>query len=89
MGKKKPASLGEHDHIVTAWAEHCEGPGWSNRLVSVLVRNAADGKHRVVYLQPEEQSEEMWTLFDIAATVSKEMTGAAARLLNARADGTG
>lgn len=27
-----------NEHVVTAWCERCRGPGWSNRLVWVLLR---------------------------------------------------
>lgn len=72
--------LGEHDHIVGAWAEAPSGPGWSNRLVWVCIRSAWDGSHRVEALQPEEQSEEILSAFGVLLASSSLLLGAVRRL---------
>jgi len=51
--------LGEHDVVVTAWAEHCQGPGWANFPICVLIRDRWDGKLRIEYIQPEHQTKEL------------------------------
>ncbi len=60
------------DRIVTAWAERCHGPGWSNPIVWLLVRDAA-GKLRIDGVQPNEQSEGMLTLHGVAAKMHETM----------------
>ena len=64
--------LTEDESIVTAWGERCSGPGWSNRLVWILVREGS-GKLRIDCLQPEEQSPSLSTLLDISHEVSRTM----------------
>jgi hypothetical protein len=67
-----PKWLGKHDNIVAAYAEIASGPGWSNTLVWCVVRDG-DKKVRLEALQPEEQSAEVRTLFDISAVVHGKM----------------
>jgi len=69
MTKLKP-----HETIVTAWAEHCYGPGWANAPVWVIVRDG-NGNLRQEVIQPDEQSAEMVELHGIDAIVSSKMTG--------------
>ena len=68
-------TLSEHETIRASWAESCSGPGWSNRLIWVLIYEVTTGRHRVEALQPEEQSREIRTLFLPAAALSEELTG--------------
>ena len=59
----KPIKLSAHERVIAVVPESCSGPGWSNRLVSVHIVDYAEGKHRVVYLQPSEQPMEMLLSF--------------------------
>jgi len=76
----KEALLNEGDRIVTAYAEHADGPGWSNRPLYIIVRNQS-GELREECLQPEEQGAEVAAFYDIAAVVNKEVVGAVRRKL--------
>ena len=49
--------------IVTAWAEKCRGPGWSNRPIWYL--HYVSGVPTVDAIQPQDQTEEMHRLFNI------------------------
>lgn len=69
--------LGEHDVVITAYAEPAVGPGWANQPVWVVVRSRLDGTIRQICLQPFEQSAEMLYLYSISAAVHAAMTGAA------------
>jgi hypothetical protein len=60
-------------HILTAWAEHCGGPGWRNTVVWVLVQTAL-GELRLDSLQPHELTKELSALVDVSATVADCMT---------------
>ena len=62
------------DKPVTAWAERSSGPGWSNTLLWVIVRDQS-GKLREECLQPEEQSRAVFTLYDTAAALHKALMG--------------
>jgi hypothetical protein len=62
-------------HVVAAWAEHASGPGWSNRLVNVLYRDG-NGMLTIERLQPDQQTADMSTLFDVSATVTLSMIAA-------------
>lgn len=55
--------LTKYEHVVAVVPESCEGPGWSNRVIWVFVRDG-DGKLRMEALQPEEQTETMYLMFD-------------------------
>jgi hypothetical protein len=66
-------NLGPDDQVVGAWAEAPTGPGWSNRVVLVCIRNGLDGSHRVDALQPEEQTPEIAVLFRTACAVSEDL----------------
>lgn len=72
--------LNEDDRVVTAWAENASGPGWSNEIIWVLVRERG-GKLREVAIQPEERSNGLALLHNISATVSQEMVWAVQALL--------
>ena len=67
------------DAIVTAYAEHCSGPGWSNSPVWVIVRDL-QGNLRQECIQMRDQTAEMRVLFDssVAAHVGMcELVGKA------------
>ena len=71
-------ALNDGDRIVTAWAEHATGPGWSNQLVWVLVRERTGGL-REEAIQPEDQTTEMQTLFWVCEAATKALTAAVER----------
>ena len=75
--------LAEGEHVVTAWAEYANGPGWSNSPVLVLVRNQSH-VYRVEYIQPEDQSEGMATLYGVSAATSGAMVRAVESLLRSK-----
>ena len=64
------------DQIVTAWSEGFSGPGWSNRLVLVIVRDTMTGKLREESLQPSEQTDAMHILAAISEAMHGEMVAA-------------
>ena len=61
-------TLADDETIITAYATHESGPGWSNEPVWFIVRDGR-GNLREECLQPDEQSYEMRLLFRIAAAV--------------------
>jgi hypothetical protein len=65
-------------HIVAAWADPACGPGWSNRPIYVLVQDE-NTQVRLEALQPNEQTEELLTLYNISAEVHEAMAGAVRR----------
>lgn len=73
--------LPEFDRIVCAYARKASGPGWSNRPVWVVVEDRRTGKMREECIQPDQQSEELLRLYDIAHEVDCAMYAAAKRLL--------
>jgi hypothetical protein len=70
-------TLGEHENIIGAWAENPSGPGWSNQLIWVCIRDSWDGKFRVGAFQPEEFSSEMNHIFKIGVSASNALLSAA------------
>lgn len=73
---KKALSLGEHDHVVSAYAESASGPGWGNQPIWVVVRSGLDGSHRLECIQPADQTPEMATLYAVSAAAHGAMTTA-------------
>lgn len=70
-------TLGKHDHILTAYAERANGPGWANAPVWVIVRSQLDGSLRQECLQPDEQTSDMQTLYRVSEAAHVAMTAAA------------
>ena len=66
--------------IVTAFAQPASGPGWSNRPVWIVIRRR-DGTFRTESLQPNEQGEEIVTLYKVSAAANDAMTAAVRRQL--------
>jgi hypothetical protein len=69
------------DEILTAYAEHAKGPGWSNDVLWVIVRRFEPmgfGGWRLFLeaIQPEEHNDEIRTLFNISAALNKEIVEA-------------
>jgi hypothetical protein len=61
--------------LVVAWAETARLPGGSrNWLVWRLWRHN-NGRMEVDALQPEEQTEQMRVLFNVASVATEELTG--------------
>jgi len=67
------------DTIVTAFADRCSGPGWSNSPVLVVVRDEKQ-KLRMEYLQPREQSGEIAALYDTSQAAHRAMVRAVERM---------
>jgi len=72
----KRITLHPGDYIVAVVPEVCSGPGWNNRLVSVIISNSGTNRIRAEYLQPDEQSAAMAILFDPAATMHRALVDA-------------
>jgi hypothetical protein len=70
--RRRALAITERHSIVTAWAERASGPGWSNALVWVIVRDG-NGVLRQECLQPEEQTAEMHHLFGVSAAAAQAM----------------
>lgn len=70
--------LAPNESIRAAWCERASGPGWSNRIVWVVVMDG-DQRPRIEALQPDEQTEEMLILFDVAEAAHVGLRGAVAR----------
>ena len=76
--------LGPDEYVVAAFAEHASGPGWANSPVVMIVYDRSTGKLRQEGLQPEEQTAEMHTLYDVSAAAHGAMTAAVRRHLEHR-----
>lgn len=68
-----PIVLMDRESIVTAWAENCDGPGWTNRIVTVLIRGPS-GALREVFVQPHECSDALLVLAPLSAQMHDYMT---------------
>jgi hypothetical protein len=68
-----PFLLGEHDHVVTAFAQRASGPGWSNTPLWVIIQDG-DGKLRRECLQPDEQSHTMMLLYNLSNSLNSQLT---------------
>jgi len=66
--------------VVAAWADKHDGPGWSNTLVRALLRYP-DGKLEVRAWQPDEQTDDMRTLFRVSEAASRAMREACERAM--------
>lgn len=67
-------ALNENEFVIAAWAEAASGPGWSNRLIYVLVGARGGGGHRIECLQPDEQGPLLPLLHAAAAAMSRIVT---------------
>ena len=68
------------DVLYAAWAEHANGPGWSNALVWCLIRSIA-GDFRVEAIQPDRHTPEILALFRVSEACMESMKAATAALL--------
>lgn len=62
------------EFIVVAWAEPANDPGWGNTPIRAIVQEMGGGPMRQVWLQPDEQTQAMLTLYRVNATSTAEMT---------------
>lgn len=62
----------------------CSGPGWSNEVVNVLMRDSGTGEMKVECIQPEEHTDVMKILFSISDHVSEKMRKEAEKLFKVR-----
>ncbi len=81
MPREPKTKLGPDEHVITAWAESCAGPGWANQPVWVLVQDAT-GKLRIECLQPCHQSSDMLTIFGFSSLASIRMKAAATEIMS-------
>lgn len=77
--KVAPFKLEDGEWLETAWASPAAGPGWANSPLKVLI--GGPGGWRVEYLQPDQQSRDIWMLYGISAAVNGAMLRAAALAL--------
>lgn len=71
----KTIELMPHERIVAVVPEPCGGPGWNNAPVVVYIATA-DGRLREEFIQPDEQTPQMRTLYNIGAMVCKSLIAA-------------
>jgi len=76
-------TLPKGDTVITAFAEYANGPGWSNRPVWLIVRNSK-GILRQDCIQPEDQTNEIITLYSTSAAIHKAMTDAVTTFVTRR-----
>jgi hypothetical protein len=72
--------LGERETIVSVVPESCSGPGWSNWIVNVYIRDA-DGRIREECLQQTELSDAMILVFHTGEEMSKLLISETKKLL--------
>lgn len=73
-------AITSNDTVITAFAEYCYGPGWSNTPLWVIVRDA-NGLLRQESLQPDEQGADIRLQFDVSAAVHLSVKAAVIRQL--------
>jgi len=69
-------TLSKTEKVLAVVPTYASGPGWSNRLASVYIGDFATSKFRVVYIQPEEQSNVLHRLHDIGAAAHDALISA-------------
>lgn len=72
--------LGPRETIVAVVPESCSGPGWSNWIVNVYIRDA-DGRIREECLQQTELSDAMILVFYTGEEMSKLLISETKKLL--------
>lgn len=65
--------LGEHEVVVAVVPESSRGPGWTNEVVFVYVRDLMTGKIDRHSLQLDEQSADLKLLFQTAAVMHVQL----------------
>jgi hypothetical protein len=76
LSTRKLLHMAKFDTVVVAWAESVDGPGWSNTLVWVIVRDGITGKLRQEALQPSEQTADMFAVFAFSDLATARLTSA-------------
>lgn len=71
-GTDYPFRFDEGDVVGAVWAQSHSGPGWSNRLIYVLIHQASGGT-RIEALQPSDHTREMRTLFPACSLLCGQM----------------
>ena len=62
-------------HVITAFAESASGPGWGNRPIRVILQDG-DGALSQVWVQPQDQTEEMVLLYSVSQAAHLAMVAA-------------
>lgn len=75
--------LDDGEHVITAYAQSASGPGWANSPLWIIVQ-AIDGTLRQECLQPDEQTKEMYTLYNISQAAHEAMKYAVTSHFNKR-----
>ncbi len=65
--------LQQHEYIIACVPRYVSGPGWGNSLLDVHIVDGATGKLRTEYLQPEDRTAAMHTLFCTCAAAHSAM----------------
>ena len=74
----------KNDIIITAFAEDCSGPGWSNQIIWVIVSNK--GELRTECIHPDERNERMAWLFDCSQVSHISMKNAVESWIRCKRD---
>ena len=83
--------MDQGEHLVTAWAEHCRGPGWRTKIVWCLVRRR-DGtlEQRSICCSGEQGvSREIMALLHPAAAMAEALTLAVSHYLRTHQEEAG
>ena len=72
--------LGEREQIVAVVPESCSGPGWSNWIVNVYIREP-NGQIREECLQKSEVSDVMNLVFHTGEEMSKLLISESKKLM--------
>jgi hypothetical protein len=75
-----PMRLGERETIVAVVPESCSGPGWSNWIVNVYIRDA-NGRIREECLQKMELSDAMILVLSTAEEMSNLLISETKKLM--------
>ena len=73
-------NLKSTDSIVTVYAVMASGPGWANTPLFVIYRDGNGLLHEDA-IQPEDQTKEIRTIFEIAAIVHSKLLLATKRAI--------
>ena len=71
----KTIGLKENERILCAVPEYVCGPGWSNALTTVYIISH-ENKIRTEFIQPDERSNKLRTLFSVGAVVFSSLINA-------------
>lgn len=82
--KESPFTLAENERIVAAWAEECNGPGWANWPIIVLIAGCSGSNLRTVYIQPGEQGPVLPSLHKASAAMTETLVREVRHLLAER-----